>query len=249
MAFRNWISTLRWLARSLTRLPTTVANWGQVLAYYSIPLHKRGLVLRTRLGYSLEVPPRYLFQSIAETTILNVYGFRLGTGRVVVDIGASIGDFTLFAATQGSSRVFAFEPHAEVFAVLARNVAENELSNIRISNRAADGSTLEEILECLESNWIDFLKMDCEGCEMDVLLRAQPGVLRRVGNIHMETHPWAPGYSLESIVTVLKDSGFCVELSKRYGGSYLRATREPERSVASSSNPPGRLGMPSITDM
>lgn len=54
-------------------------------------------------------------------------------GKVVVDIGANIGVFALYAAhVLKASRVFAYEPHAGSFACLQRNIRENGLEN-RIS--------------------------------------------------------------------------------------------------------------------
>jgi FkbM family methyltransferase len=53
----------------------------------------------------------------------------------VVDVGANIGEITLFAGkklTQG--RVLAFEPNPEVFAELSLNVALNRLTSVELFN-------------------------------------------------------------------------------------------------------------------
>lgn len=51
-------------------------------------------------------------------------------GKTVVDIGANVGAFAVLAAKAGAARVVAYEPHPDTFAVLGRNVAENEVGTI-----------------------------------------------------------------------------------------------------------------------
>lgn len=48
---------------------------------------------------------------------------------VVIDIGANIGVFSLYAVSRGASRVFAFEPNREAYDVLVRNIESNNLSS------------------------------------------------------------------------------------------------------------------------
>jgi FkbM family methyltransferase len=63
----------------------------------------------------------------------------------VIDIGANIGLFSLYAALHGADRVLAFEPSEHSFALLKRNVDENGLSGrVNISRLAisATGGTL-----------------------------------------------------------------------------------------------------------
>lgn len=48
---------------------------------------------------------------------------------VVVDVGANIGVFTLYAVHCGAKRVVSYEPSAEAHAVLTQNVAENQLGD------------------------------------------------------------------------------------------------------------------------
>jgi FkbM family methyltransferase len=64
------------------------------------------------------------------------YG-RLASADTVVDIGANIGAFALFAARQGANKVIAFEPNSAAHACLRRNVAENGLEGIVHARRLA----------------------------------------------------------------------------------------------------------------
>lgn len=64
------------------------------------------------------------------------YGVLPAGGRVV-DVGANIGIFAVHAARCGAERVDAFEPAAESFACLTRNVEDNRLQNRVFAHRAA----------------------------------------------------------------------------------------------------------------
>jgi FkbM family methyltransferase len=56
---------------------------------------------------------------------------------VVVDIGANIGIFSLYAALNGAKRVYCYEPSVESFETLKKNIAENKLSKIVIARNMA----------------------------------------------------------------------------------------------------------------
>lgn len=53
------------------------------------------------------------------------HGLVLEPGATVIDAGANLGLFSLYAARRGADRVLAFEPIPETFALLAHNLASN----------------------------------------------------------------------------------------------------------------------------
>lgn len=55
----------------------------------------------------------------------------------VVDIGANIGVFSLFAARCGARKVYAYEPNGESFRCLTRNIEANGLGSLIEARRAA----------------------------------------------------------------------------------------------------------------
>lgn len=57
------------------------------------------------------------------------YG-KIKPGSIVVDIGANIGIFSLFAAHSGAKKIFAIEPNSESFAVLNDNIISNGLQSV-----------------------------------------------------------------------------------------------------------------------
>lgn len=60
-------------------------------------------------------------------TIAWIEGF--GDGDVLLDIGANVGTYTIFAAVTRRATVFAVEPEAQNYAVLNRNIALNKLND------------------------------------------------------------------------------------------------------------------------
>jgi FkbM family methyltransferase len=83
---------------------------------------------------------------------------------------------------------------------------------------------LEDVFETNKIEYCDFLKMNCEGSEYDIILTAPKEILRKIGYIAIEYH-WINGREekdLEKILNVLKNSGFKVEQQiKRKSGGYL----------------------------
>jgi len=58
-------------------------------------------------------------------------------GKIVVDIGANIGAFSVLAALLGAHKVLAFEPDPENYAVLCRNIKLNGVERVVYPVRAA----------------------------------------------------------------------------------------------------------------
>jgi FkbM family methyltransferase len=71
--------------------------------------------------------------------ICNQYGISPAEagGKLVADVGANIGLFSILAAYNGAKEVYAFEPVRETFEILQKNVQVNGLGNvIRPINKA-----------------------------------------------------------------------------------------------------------------
>jgi FkbM family methyltransferase len=91
--------------------------------------------IRLRSGLAFRVRGAMDVWSIKETFLDRFYercGFVVQPGWTVIDVGAGLGDFTLFAARVENTRVLAFEPFPESFTLLKENVALNQAKNIDI---------------------------------------------------------------------------------------------------------------------
>lgn len=69
-------------------------------------------------------------------------GFEIQPGYIVVDVGAYIGAFSIYAATRASGvRVVSYEPDPKSFAILVENVRLNDLENVEPMLAAVAGRT------------------------------------------------------------------------------------------------------------
>ena len=70
------------------------------------------------------------------------YGTIIGEKWRIIDIGAGIGEFTLFAsASHPDNFVYAFEPYPESFAFLQENVKANMITNVKLYPQAISDRT------------------------------------------------------------------------------------------------------------
>jgi len=60
------------------------------------------------------------------------YGTNIESDWIIVDIGAAIGEFTVYAAQRApAGEVYAYEPNPQSFALLQENIMLNKLSNVQ----------------------------------------------------------------------------------------------------------------------
>lgn len=65
------------------------------------------------------------YSDIFEKQIYTTQGLELRPGDIVLDVGANIGMFTMFAGRMPGTKVYAIEPAPETFALLKQNVEAN----------------------------------------------------------------------------------------------------------------------------
>jgi len=128
---------------------------------------------------------RYITKEIFEDNGYQRY-FKVEKGDIVVDVGASVAPFTHSILKQKPERVFAIEPDNELFPTLYDNVKHN--NSVICINKGihskdekfqygklwnkfdyGDGITFKSFLKKYNIEKIDFLKLDCEGAEYDIL--------------------------------------------------------------------------------
>jgi len=178
--------------------------------------------------------------------------FKINHKEIIVDIGAHVGYFTLFAAKKATEgKVIAFEPSIESFLGFKENMKMNNFKNIMqektaiakvkgkqtlyvndedaISNTIYKQSnnlnkeeveciSLQDIFEKYELKKIDFLKMDCEGAEYEIIMNAESSNLNKIQKIAMEIHEEIVPYKKEVIIENLKKHGFNVKLQRTISG-------------------------------
>jgi hypothetical protein len=139
-----------------------------------------------------------------EVLLDDVYGVkgRDLSGRVVVDVGAYVGDSSIAFARQGAD-VHAFEPSETFCGFIRRNLAENtlagrvQLHEVGLAERCETVRTRHDRLHLVEGvsyalehlpQNVELLKLDCEGAEYHLL--GDPRFLAHLAprEIRMEYH-------------------------------------------------------------
>jgi FkbM family methyltransferase len=197
-------------------------------------------------------------------------GFEIRPDDTVVDIGANMGIFSLWAAPQAArGRVIAVEPTG-VVETLELSTRLNRLTNIETVRAAvgADGDTLElihypgfnivshqpqwrptavtralvrllygrydvapvrvsvpcvslgTILDTRDVEKVNFLKVDCEGAEYDMLRTLDGRHWDRIERIAMEFHELHAGHDHRELVDLLRRRGFEVTVRKPWFDYY-----------------------------
>jgi FkbM family methyltransferase len=158
-------------------------------------------------------------------------------GRDVIDVGANVGDTALYFLLNGARKVIAVEPLPSVAKCAEENVRlSGATDKVRVLNAAlsnepvsvpcdydvlssryfstlkgsgpckAPGVTLSYLLNMVDDPYL--LKMDCEGCEAQVILGPEREKLRAFEHIIFEAHPRTTGVSNDKLLASLKELGF-----------------------------------------
>jgi FkbM family methyltransferase len=91
----------------------------------------------------------HIYASILEVFEFGEYSFINVKNRIVIDIGAYIGDSSIYFALRGAKKVIAIEPHPEAFKEMIENIRLNNLGGIVIPVNAGLASGPGEI--CVEN--------------------------------------------------------------------------------------------------
>ncbi len=158
-----------------------------------------------------------------EVFLDDVYGIRGRdlSGRVVVDVGAYVGDSAIAFARRGA-HVHAFEPAATFCGFIRRNLAANRLAErvtlheVGLGERDEYVDTRHDRLHLVEGvqyalahlpPHVELLKLDCEGAEYHLLSDAR--FLRHLAprQIRMEYHR-----GLDPVRAALAEAGYAIEV-------------------------------------
>jgi FkbM family methyltransferase len=159
------------------------------------------------------------------------YNFLKVDGENVIDIGSNLGDTAIYFAIKGAKKVISLEPYPYTFALATKNISLSEFKDkIKIINagygedkkikidtgfipdsgsdlRVTENGTDIDLysLNTLISRFrieSGILKMDCEGCEYN-LLNEDDETIKKFSMIQIEYH-----YGYEKLVNKLKGIGF-----------------------------------------
>jgi len=234
------VRRLRYLPQAMKK----IRNWPVFMWHYALGLvPKNPYVFRN--GARLAIHRGIDHVPIIEIFLNEEYG-SVPDRSVVLDLGANIGVFTVYAVTSGPEvRVYAYEPWPEFGVLLLDNVRLNRkdeavcffdravasesgirtldlgggstfffptfigASELRSGSVQARTITLEEIIDSNQLSQVDFLKMDCEGAEYEILYSTRSSYLQRIRQIRMEYHNIDEGErQVEALKRFLSGNGF-----------------------------------------
>lgn len=183
---------------------------------------------------------------------------------VVLDIGANVGNHTVFFATVGrAQKVIPFEVNPDAHELLARNVELNGLNNVDLSflglglgresgrivlkhsrennlgatsfgfasedcSNQKQGFPVEPLDDVLGRDYdVEFIKLDVEGMEFEVLEGAKELIQRCKPLVFLENFGWAAGIKL---LAWLGENNY--RIAKKYGPNYLVMPRDPGQAIS-----------------
>jgi FkbM family methyltransferase len=180
-------------------------------------------------GFVLEYEPILHYYGLVENYLLDIYH----TGMIkpedtVVDLGAGIGDFAI-KAMRRAKNVIALEPNQQDFDLLLKNLRANGCHNVvpldmGVASKAGMNQityqgrtysfkveTLTAILQRQHISRVDFIKLDIEGYETEVI-ESSIEIIKQARLIAIELHG-----TKKSIDTMLLPLGFkFVPLTRGY---------------------------------
>jgi FkbM family methyltransferase len=145
--------------------------------------------------------------------------FDINNNDVVVDVGAHIGLFTLYASQFcNKGKIYSFEPVKENYKLLLENVKSNNLKQVTTFNFAVSNSndpiklfinddeaghsmfytssqslivdsiSLQRIFDDNHIDYCNFLKLDCEGAEYEIIKTLPTTYFKKIDKIIIEYH-------------------------------------------------------------
>lgn len=253
----KWLKAVRYYLKSLFLMVTRVKNWSILLPVFLRKPNGRTSLLRLKRPLvQMWVRGAMDAWSVKETFLdafYTRYGVPVENGWKVVDIGAGIGDFAIYAAwSRPETVVLAFEPFPGSYRLLAKNLFANHLTNVEIFQMAVwgrDGElqldlssgeplqiasmtgdheeghsakitvpamSLQSLMDQQKLDRIDLLKLDCEGAEYEILMKAPASVLENIERIIMEYHDLNETANHKVLSAFLESQGYRVQLTRNF---------------------------------
>jgi FkbM family methyltransferase len=193
------------------------------------------------------------YHSFREIFVERIYAFDAQSSSPrIVDGGANVGlSILFFKKHYPESRIIGFEPSPKVFEVLQHNIASFGFDDVELVQKAIwtedselqfhqDGADAGHVVHGEDAGEtisvtacslrphlgepVDFLKLDIEGAEVDVLLDCA-SELTNVQNLFVEYHSFAgQPQRLSELTGVLSEAGFRYQIHTQF------ASRQPLQS-------------------
>ena len=185
---------------------------------------------------------KHMYRTILEIFGEGVYEMLEVKDKVVIDIGAFIGDSAVYFALKGAKMVIAVEPHPGAFGEMLENISLNNMGSVIIPVNAGLASRSGKVCvknvdnnntlvmyhgsgdcinavpavtlgELISRFGVDpgnaVLKMDCEGCEFDVIFNDYEHI-RMFKELVFEYHSSVVNQPVGDLLNILSRDYKCV---------------------------------------
>jgi FkbM family methyltransferase len=216
--------------------PKTRISLSQVRKLYKLPAFTNHSIDWQNKTISFTDATSFL-HTLNEIFGQDLYLFKSDNDQpLIIDIGSNIGlSILYFKKLYPLSTIVGFEPDPEIFAILLKNLKEFEAAKVNVYNSAAwkfdgelsfysegalSGSLYKienskaikvpalDINKFISERDIDFLKIDVEGAEYDILNHIKKH-LKKVKRIFVEYHDKKnTSQELHLILNILSEAGF-----------------------------------------
>ena len=198
-------------------------NWNICAKLYLNQVRDKFAILETRTNKKIKIRTSTTdFMALANVWLLEDYKikkFEIHSNDVIIDIGAHIGIFTIYASQFcNNGKIYSFEPIRENYDLLLNNIKLNHSEQVKPFNLAVSNTnddvtiyinddkaahsifpssessinvksiTLQNIFEENNINHCNFLKLDCEGAEYEILRNLPAKYFKEIDKIVMECH-------------------------------------------------------------
>lgn len=200
-----------------------VKNWYMIpLIYYGF-VKSEYCVLNLKSGHKIKIRVKSTDLQVFTNVWLNeeykFSGFNINDNDTIIDIGAHIGLFAIFASQfSKGGKILSFEPVSSNYKLLLENIELNKISiahlfNLAVYNKQKEIKiflndddaghsiiraslnfeivktvSLMKIMEMNNINVCNYLKLDCEGAEFEILEELPDSFFSRIEKIVMEYH-------------------------------------------------------------
>lgn len=200
-----------------------IKNWGTFVDLYFRKIKSDYTILEMRNGIKVNLrtdsTDLMVFVNVWLVEEYKKQGFEIKDDDTIIDIGAHIGLFALYASQFcKSGKIFCFEPIKENFNILTVNVELNKITNIIAFNKAVSAEnktvtiylnedqsahsihhtsskkiqvesiSLQDIFDLNSIEQCNFMKMDCEGEEYQIMAALPDSHYAKIRKICMEYH-------------------------------------------------------------
>ena len=221
------------------------------IVYFKLTKNKH-VIFETKAGQKIKIRVNSTdLMALTHVWLIQEYhndGFNIETNDIIIDVGAHIGLFALYASQFcKNGKIICYEPIKENYDLLLENIKQNKISNIIPYNSAVSSksSTVKIYLNEDESghsmflenkNFVtvnsislsdifkenniatcDFLKLDCEGAEYEIIDSLREDFFQKIKKTIIEYHRADTNPELlENLTQQLESHNFRIKIKKLF---------------------------------